>query len=523
MDSKVKEILLLGTERRSLDLSIFPEAVQKKVRLDQNESQKLLEAMTYSTYYYTNGQALPILEGNTIKEILLEDRELMLYEHSRVLEEIFGLAHFIKSKLLKHWLDALAASNKIVHPQFILQLLKEGQELTKPYKAIILNLVGKKGQYIAPMIKSVDYKLSIENSDWAEGNSAMRKAHFLNLRLTEPSAAIKNLRDTWHTESIKDKLHFLKIIQETLVNDDLEFINEVFEKYKYSTSEKKTEKDCRYLLTGMLCALGYEPILEKLKVDLSPYVSKKKKGLISSIVGNNETEILITLPMKNDAFWNGENLNEMMAFEEKNINLQLYDYDSYFWFASFLEILPFSFWTSMLACTEEDFIKYLFKNYITKIKGEEEYIFLTAIKNNPYIRYSQDIILALIPFTKWHEIENLIPEMSQAVFEKYIMQNKEMANFDLLASRKDDKIWSVVFTKNILSEVFKNLKGGSNLTERQGSIIATYANSESYDYIRSTSLAFANEYWYPTWNKNALQELEKISKIRSIITQIKNS
>ena len=530
MESKyVKELALLGVDRRKIDDGQIPDAIRSKLKSNANtesgqrDAAKLLDIITYNSFYQLRGVGPARVEGYDIERI----NETKSYCGKTVMDvysEIVSQDYHVRNDLLKGWVSKVDQRGELVTAEKVLDLIDAGVALDKKSKKSITNIVGNRGRYILSFYKSENYEITQLSDDvWTQGSINERKAYYIEKRKENISEVNKLLHNTWKSEGHREQLAFLKIMSVGLATADLPFLEEIYTtEYEGELINKKGPLNSKLLICSMLARLDYEPVLSAVQSGLADYVHQVKAvGILNNIMAKKTKVIL--LPQTQDDFWDGDYLNRLMGFDSKNMNIKLFDFDPYYWMNSFVSILPFSFWSSILDKTLEDVVKYLLLDpgFKSRVSGQDVAIFQDAMIFNAVATNDSNLADA-ISFTIHNEdVYLLAPLMSQPAFEKYVMDNRLRTELSLFESRSTDDQWSVSFSKNMVSELFNMCKSGRFIPNvKFGRVMARYFHKDAFGHLASVSKAQEGTQWYNAWLTNVLEPIRQSILIRQRINTL---
>ena len=525
----VKEVALLGVDRRKINDENLPSAIKEKLRTNglakdsQLDAAKLLDILTYNYYYSKRGQQLDKVEGYENKRI----NESKSYCDKRAMDvyaEIVDQDYHVKNELLKSWIAKVNQRGEIIPPNKVLDLIDNGIALDKESKKTIANIVGNRGRHILTLYKKKQYEvLPFTDQTWLEGSIRDRKAYYIHQRKEQIARINERLLDSWKSEGQQAQLSFLKILSTHLDKADFTFLEKIYtSEYEGELIHKKGMLSSKLLVCSMLARLDYAPLMSAVRAGLSDYVHQvRASGIVNSILAKKINKI--QLPEKQDDFWNGDYLNRLMGFDTQNMNIKLFDYDPYYWMNSFISTLPFSFWIELLNRSELDVVKYFLQDsaFQTKVSGNNIAMFQDALIFNAIATNNTVLADAISSVTHNEDVQLLVPLMSQVAFEKYITKNRLRTELSLFETRSSEHTWSLSFSKNMVSELFNMCKSGRFIPHvKFGRVMARYFHKDAFGHLAEVSKAQEGTQWYNAWLNNVLEPIRQSILIRERINTL---
>jgi hypothetical protein len=293
--------------------------------------------------------------------------------------------------------------------------------------------------------------------------------------------------------------------------------------YSQQREQKKTERECKQLVCSMLLRLGHQPLVDEMTNLIRPYVVKKSSSLMNRLLGRKMHTLKI--PSEQDAFWNGQKMSALIGLDEKNLNLQLFDYDPYFWMAGLIRLLPFQFWTTLLECDVFDAVGYFLSSeeFMATVQGERKSIFREALVANALMTRDSNVIEALSQLIDGEDVFQLVPFMKQVVFEQYMRKNKHLANITLMNKRnEDDSLWSLRFTKEVIEEWVGLIKAGKLfITAQYGNTLASFVDIKALDVMKVSNRDTMHLPWHAAWNDALVAPVETFLQLKQKIDHLK--
>ena len=514
IDKELREISLLGTDRRKLNPERLPTVVADRLVEGQPAEVNLLNAITYSSFRSAMGEGLGHVDVTQVEPIIKEVKSYAPHDLSRMVSEVLEEKQYVLEPILEKVLQFVISRDEILLPDAIVGLINKGRGLSADFKSLIKEVVGLRGNRILELNPEFGFGVAKNQKEWDLVSNKERLIIFEQQRSIDSAAAIDLLRPEWASENIKSKLAFIKIISRTLDAADKNFLLEIFkDSYADVVIKRKTDMECKKLLVGCLARLGEGYILDELKIKLKPYLKSKL------------TKKVFKPLKKTDKFWDGAFLSQWIGLSEKNLDLAKFDYDPLYWLGEMIEILPIDFWSQLLGRNLKSTVDYFLtdKQFQVKIVDEPEPIFLSALIQNATVTRNTDLLDVLAASTHTDEANALIPLFSNPQFEKYIDTNKLWDHVGLIKLRpkKTSESWSLKFTKKYITELNKAIaKGYCYLDVQDGNAIATHFNMEAAGHLAKVDSQSQGDQWYHMWHSGLVKPIAYRININNRLSQL---
>lgn len=525
------EITLLGTERKNLDISLFPQEIRKILEEsgEKNMESLLLQAMVLSTFYLDAGINTKEFTGKTEDSIITEVDAIAPQRLLDLFDPLLEFKNPLKTALLQNWLDVLINNNYIVDAELIIKLIQLGKNLSAEIRNQISKVIGNKGRNILSLVPEfVTESVISDEQIWQEGDLSERKILFANLLEDKPDEALKMLSSTWQQEAIIAKKAFLSLIQSNPNHVFLSFVSNLYQvEFAYKAKEKKTEIECRKILSGILLQFPESRLHKETLSGLSNYIIGTKKKRLLGIIGDAMQCEIILPETEVDKFWNKNNMLEIYGIETQNYDIAKFHNIIQYWFSCFLEVLPINELTTYLNLTKVNFLNELFQNkaFIIKSGAEQAPVFLDAILQN--IKLLKDNLLAkLVANSAPFQVSvNILKYMTKEDFEGYVFENKYFLNMEVLRNYpfdSENENWSLHFSKYILSSLFDSIQNVStNIPYNFGAEIAIFLHPDVISDLQKFYSKAINEPFRNVWMEVVHEPLIKTLAIKIELTNYK--
>ncbi len=364
----------------------------------------------------------------------------------------------LRESLLNAWLNVLIEQKLIVNAELVIRLVQQGRNLSNRTKAKIVEVIGNKGAWILQYDPSLNYAVPAAGAvQWQDGTTQERKQLFATLRKTSPAESIELLRSTWATEPIVSKKMFLEIIQQTSTLSDVSFAEELYNtEFQYRAKEKKTEKECRRILTAILLKYPSSALYQQTADSLRQYFTKGKKGILNIVTQRESTAF--NLPDKEDAFWSTTIMEQRYGMDARVYDIAVYNTAIQFWLSYFLEYMPMEFWAGFFDSDYKRMLRYWLteSQYQTTINGKTVSIYASAAISNVQHHHDKKGAGVLADLLAPGAALPVLSVMDVADFEAYITKHQYFANDDQLSSGPftHEHAWSLKLSEKVIQAAY---------------------------------------------------------------------
>jgi Family of unknown function (DUF5691) len=526
MLEKLINTALLGTDKMTFDENQLPESL-RTILAENNEVDKethFLRTISLVSLYEEAGRKPQRFSGEFSEEIKGENLQTASPKMSGILNEILDIQYYFRNDLLELWLEKLIENQQIVSPRVLVILLNQVESLPKKFHPKILKVIGTRGLFLLNYkTNKINEKPDDNEQIWTEGRLAERREFFINLRKENPTKALELLESTWKQESLNDKFAFLESIKNNFQQSDSIFLANILPEFAYKAKEKKTQKECRAIVTGMLLGVPETQEYTRTEEALNSYfVNEKAKGVVAWALGKEQK--IIGLPETEDDFWN---VNFMLANYgfEPSPDAAIFSTNQRYWLACLLEILPFEFWSNHLERDLENTLQYFVsENFTVKLEGKKKAILLNALIRNAVWFRNIDLAKALFKVTPLYEQTPLLPILSIPDKEQYLIDTKQLTNLTILETCFGDwrGTWSADFSTKILRECYASMiERNTFLPERLGAMMAQCLHPSSSNFLVNAKVypVSATPYYTNYWEKHFVNSIIKTFEIKQKIAE----
>jgi hypothetical protein len=514
---------LLGIEKKPVNPEVFPVEIRNFFNQQStNSEQAFLETSALIYFYLEAGKCPPKMTREADSQIIEETLETAPSH----INEIFGLLDKaqpkLKEKLLTLWLDLLIKKQFIVSPELVIDLLSVGNYYSEITKSKIVRVIGNKGNWIMSLNSGLQYKkASKDESVWTEGNTNERKMLLLKVFRTNPEVAVSMLQSTWEQEPLVNKRAFLDIVKDFRNQAIMVFAENLFEKeFPYNPKEKKTEKECRKILTLILLGYRESSLHQSTMKRLTAYLNIEKKKVLLGLGSKKLTDF--QLPDEEDGeFWNAGTIEQTYGFEVKNYDISMFKTANLFWLSYFLEFIPSDAWISNHFDSYQAFLECFLEKeeFKVKISGKVQPVFLNAMMQNASFFSNNQLSLLLLSLIPTNEALPLLKNLMPDEFEQFVKKNKYFADEEILQSGpyNVDESWSSSFSEYILSNVYESLQTNTSNLNAMGMIISQYIHTDAYSTLQKYQEKANGSNFYYQWNASIYEPVNAVLQIRKLI------
>jgi hypothetical protein len=522
-DLKVKEALLLGSEKRSIQEDMITSLIHSKIASCKNEEERFLDLVTYNYFYNNNSLHFRKYEETSPRVLINETKEVIPEVYNEVLRTIFLQDEMVKDFYLKRWIFKVGQQNKICHPKYILEVINSGSYYNEGLRKEVYEIIGEKGKYMLTQFHNDRYKFDVKHNVWEEGVLEERKKYFQEIRLAEPSKAIELLDQSWQGLNIKEKIAFTKILAENIEIGDLTYINNWYKEYDMIKVDKHTTKELKKLFQSIRYSLD-QNLLDQLEVSLRPYIVKSEADFFKKFF-QGSSNMVINLPSNQDDFWNGENMNRLFGFDEKNMDIAIYDMDSAYWLSCLIELLPFKFWSKLLGGDGSYLIEYFldYETFIAEVSTEKISILRLALIQNLKNKNDKVLLKLLFSHLPFHSLESHCHLLTRDEFEAAIIENNFFAKTDLYHKwHEHNRVkWSSSFTKKVMEHSLGLAKTNTMSSLKEiGIAMALYIDESCNNELEKMDEGFRNKSWYPSFREKILLPVQMGTYINNTLNQL---
>lgn len=529
LSTHLKEIALLGTAKKELDFSLIPQEVAselKKQELDTEE--KFLNTLCLDFYYHLAGNIPEDFTDNWDSEPITENKEEIDPELSKHLGKILKIEPEFFDSLFENWIQIVCQKNQIIPSKHIIDLLKIGASSSREIQEKIKSVIGNKGNWIITQQSNwkLDTKKLENRTIWEEGTTTERKQFFENCRKKNINEALDLLISTWKEESIKDKLYFLKVIQQNSNSSDISFLEEKLqEEFVYSEKEKPTQKECRKVISEIL--LQHESsLLHKTTIEkLTNYITENQSIGILSLLKKKKS--ILKLPETYDDFWNPEVMLKTYGFDNKNPDIAAFSDEFQYWLSCFVSSISLKHWAALLGQNTSECYHYFRKDNQFKppIKGRITSYLSDSLESLALKTKDQDLLMTILE-DDLDSPSSFLEVLTKENWEFYMLKNKSQLFTIALKSYSavSDHEWSEEFSKNLIKEVFRYVTTSpyANLDTYFRATTAKHLHPNVLEFLYEINLKEAQALRDNTiWESKFYTPITKVLEIKKALNSLK--
>lgn len=517
----LNETALLGTAKKALDLQLLPEAVRQALEArPEDPEREFLEVNAYLGFYNLAGRLPQKYTGTWNDQVIDEQKAIAPADLLQLMSNFELIDYQLRESLLNAWLNVLIEQKLIVNPGLVIRLIQQGRNLSNRTKAKIVEVIGNKGAWVLQYDPSLNYAVpAVGSAQWQDGTTQERKQLFAALRKTNPAESIELLRSTWATEPIVSKKMFLEIIQQTSTLSDLPFAEELYNtEFQYRVKEKKTEKECRRILTAMLLKYPSSALYLQTADSLRHYFTRAKKGILNIVTQRENTAF--NLPDQEDTFWSTAIMEQRYGLDARVYDIAVYNTAMQFWLSYFLEYMPMEFWAGFFDGDYKRMLRYWLteSQYQTTINGKKISIYASAAITNVQHHHDKKGAGVLAELLAPGTALPVLAVMDTADFEAYITKHQYFADADQLSSGPytHEHSWSLRLSEKVIQAAY-DLCLNNKTSAPLGKLIAQYAHHSSMAILSSYNEKALQTPSYKYWNTTIFQLAHPALEIRNKI------
>lgn len=516
------ETALLGTEKKALDAAHLPEEIRNFLhdRHAHDPELKYLETVSLVHFYREAGKMPARYMGTWDEQIIDESKPIAAPVLLEIFSKLDSVDYQVKENLFNRWLNVLIDHGYIISPELVTRVLKTGDNFSQQTRAKIVEVIGNKGAWVLSHSNDLKYKPPVAQDHlWQEGTHTERKNYFLAMRGSTIAQSIIMLRATWQEESVVNKKSFLEIIRETSATEDLSFVETLYEtEFKFHAKEKKTEKECRRILSSILLNHPQTTLYNDTAAKIAAYFTKGKKGLVGFVTGKDA--VVFTVPEEDDSFWNADTMAQTYGLETKNIDIARYNYAGQFWLSWFIETMPMVFWSQPFAQDYKQLLDHFLDNEKHQVKtgGEVISIYQEAFIDNAKHHKDAALAKALVQRLNPQKAMSLLSIMRVEDYEAYVHKNKYVGDVEILLNGPfdHDHSWSLSFSQDVIARAYEMVLQNT-ATPMVGKVIAQFVHKDARaDLLRYHEKA-RDTNTYDVWNRHIFQPVYTTIDVRNLI------
>ena len=516
----LKEIALIGTDKKPVDATMLGDKVNEAVTTLQSPSEEqFLDTLSIAHYYMEAGSLPSVCEEDVIAFDQEEEQEIAPDEVLDVVKDLSYQDKNIQQEVLNVWLNYLYENKLIISSSMILTLLNVSYGLPNATKQKVLAVIGKRGHWILSFKQ--DYAVTLVNEEtdvWSNGTTAERKLYLENLLQQDVQQALVCLKQTWDSESVTVKKSFIGLLQNYTTEEVYAFAAEKYSnEFAWREKEKQTSTECRYLLAKMLLSDTTSELFQSIRDSLKPYF-QKEKGKLLSFGGTGKMKLV--LPREPDAFFNVDVMNKQYGLGNK-YDIALFDYDTMYWFSELLEAIPLQWWIDEFGFKTEAFKKYLLDDdQFTTVQKNKK---ISVLKNSLFSALSQvknkDLVELFCSEGFVHDHPQLLSYLSLDKFEKFMYRNKTISEVWFLAYSPAG-IWSSFFSEKLMGCVFEFAKKGDYYALQ--SIFRSsvhHMHVDALHFLERYNASLQESPNYNMWEKHFYSPLKYMLNVKQVLKQ----
>ncbi len=520
----LKEIALIGTDKKVLDEDLLPEQIKNLMTGSHLTSaeEKFLQTCSYATFYQEAGEQYSLIGHDIDLPIIKESLQVGEKEILQLLFEIENLDQTVKESLLNFWLDTLIENHWIINADTILKILKMTNGFSKDTKRKVVNVIGEKGKWILSIDTTYQFPLLKEDSMvWEEGRLEERKAYFEEKRKYQNEDTLSLLMSTWKTESIAAKKGFLGIISETYQQSDKEELTLLYQKeFSYKTKEKKGEREARELIVATLLGDTTSELYQQTTTQVSKYFGTKKRSGMLGLVGADQ--VVINLPEEPDDFFTVDIMEQRYGIDPKNYDIGLFEDPKLYWLSLFLTWIPFHFWAGFFKKGYKEALWYFLgeSDFKIKVEGKLKPIFREALVQSAKKHKDKELATQLISELEMEHSFELFSLLEKETFESYAIRKKWLADANLLAAGPLDnhEYWSPAFSKELIMNTYGIIETTYyNVLQQLAKLAAIHLAPESEEVLDKYNEKAKGSKDHKLWDKHFYQLVKNSLKIKKIL------
>lgn len=277
---------LLGTDR--LEAKINDQDLNEIIQFLEN-SDKETKLLTISGIAFKYNKAGKLPEKLENIPIVVSENETVEICNNKLIDILSSILINYRD-LLPVFLENLVKIKKILPDYLLPKILEEGYK-NKDLQENILQVVGKRGLWLAKQNKHWDYIFDDQkdiNEIWNYQTSQVRINLLEKIRKNDPEKARELLKSSWSEENSQDKVKYLDILKINLSLADEEFLEFTLDDKRSKDVRRKSSELLNFIPDSKLTQRMVERFDKLLEIVEVP---NKKKGAESPI----KTKLIINV------------------------------------------------------------------------------------------------------------------------------------------------------------------------------------------------------------------------------------
>ena len=495
---------------------------------DAEPSEKLLHALTLDHFYSLAGMHLPTVDAKIESTPITEKLEYAPDQFYIVLNQILDFdKQRIRSTLLEVWIKKLIDAGTIVHPMHLVKYLNALLTVRKALQELAAPTLGNKGSWLIQQNSKYE-KLTAEAQDdvWNFGTAQQRSTFLADLLLSDPEKAVQTVKESWSTETKNEKRKHLNLFLQYQNDVQLPFVQNLYEKeFSFLEKESVTNREIRKILAKILLSNSTTSLHKKTKKILSNYIVQEKGGFLAKVFQGDRD--FLDIPISEDYFFNGQNMLETYGIDPNSPKASDYKTDQLYWFNELCSALPFEIWTSLSGMKPKSVVRSFLNSDQFKItvKGQKISMLKDALLELTNHHSNDELVILLLNEEKNLEIATtLLTRLSASAWEAYLAQNLELVTNDILNNcpHGDEEMWSLAFSKRILSHTVERLHNASHAYDYTiGLIISEKVHVAVTNHLQMLNNGKVQENaQYRYWKNHIFDPIYRTTTIKNKIHQL---
>ncbi|MFV0540538.1 MAG: DUF5691 domain-containing protein [Aestuariibaculum sp.] len=528
----IKEITLLGTEKRTVNPELLPEAIQRslhKVTIEDEADKALTTLVLY--YFYNQGGIIAKRLDKTINITPIQEQNPYVNNAMvQALQRLFIVENIMaQDTLLQIWIAKAITENTIITPALCVPYFKAISKFSLAFKKQAKSTFGLRGEWLIEQddnFKNLRFTENEETDIWAFGKKDQRESFIVGLLETNPMKALTIIENAWNNENARDKLWILKLLKQHINNGYKPFLETLYNQtFAYKEKETKTDRASRELVAGCLLLLENSELHKHTMAQFKTYLVKSKGGLLSKVFDHNAP--LFQIPENPDNFFTNSNMLKSYGINAHETEAANFKTNQLYCFSKLVASIPFKAWIQLLQTDYKKTVSFLLTNqqFIRTLKGTPEPILLEALIELATSTKDTNTISSILPHCKnYDQIKRLLTLLSPTNWESVLLQNKDwLASSDILTTCPFGKReqWSLGFSEAVLESIKKNLdKNNAVYDYHLAKPCIQFLNTKALNVLVSINGKIEVQTTkYNSWQKHIYQPLSEGLLIRQQIEQ----
>lgn len=491
----LRDIALVGTQKRR---SSLPPTSGGRT----NES-LFLDQLTKAYFSRKAGKTLPKYGSNLDLPDINETCQYIDLHLYQAFGSILLCQDPERTLLFHHWVRLAERANMIAQPDILVDIIKLGNRANRNKKQRIKKVLGKRGELLLQSTTRYKYNVDMVDEVWTLGKSKDRQDYLHRTVQVDPQLALSQIKSSWQTEGIRTKKWILQTLGTKPSPVYKDFLLSLYqEDYAYREAEKKTETECRYLVSRMLIHLGDNPAHGLACNHLAAMLSTQSRGLLGRLKSAPKYKIDFTKAQSISL----SDINEAFGLSATNLDPAIHATDHHHYVSFLVENLPTASWCEIMEMNLDQWVDYILYDdqFVIKLAGEDTSIYRSQIVGKTLVYKDSGLVYKLLSMSK--SDLSLLTSLDMQQYESFVVANNMFRSIEAIShapGTEEIETWSKGFSLKALEAAFDTLMSGGHFPTRPYvSSLAIHLSPDVLDQLEEYHHRASNSSKFLTWEKH---------------------